>query len=182
MLLYLPWAHPPVSSVLLFVEMHKGKRFICQALSTVPPLLAGWHQEDQNSNHLFPRKPMRAGKPGQEIGSLLLPQHPPEAPRELMWSLRAFCLYQHGPVSKHPDNPGVQGSVLGKKDDLIAQESNYHLHIVPSTGGQIGCCSHQHRLHRHGWNQQEQLRVWLGLREWNCMNIRPISATQSFLA
>lgn len=115
-------------------------------------------QEDQeNSSHLFPRKPIRVRKPGQEIGFLLEVAAPLAALRSIqrtdgippsLLSLPGFPAWPCTP--QHPDNLEVQGSVL-QRDDLLAQENKCHLQTPTSSS-------------RAGWVLQPQaqpVQAWL---------------------
>lgn len=129
-------------------------------------------QEDQeNSSHLFPRKPIRVRKPGQEIGFLLEVAAPLAALRSIqrtMGSHQAFCLcqaFQHGPVP-HSTQITWRCKALFCREmiSLLRRIIVTYKHLPPAAG-QLGCYSHKHSLYRHGWNQQEQLKVWLKATE-----------------
>lgn len=173
---------PPYFS---FWKCVKEKRSFDEHSALSLPSLQGDKRKTRKTRSIFsPENRTGLGSQARRLAyclNWLLPQHPSEASRELMWSCQGFWLYRafhHGPVSKHPGNLGMQGSVR-QKDDLLSsgkQLSLTHVHLQQEG---IGCYSHEHRLYRHGWNQQEQLKVWLRLREWSCINISPLNVSRS---
>lgn len=127
-----------MSSILLFLEMRKGKRSFDDHSALSLPSLLGDKRKTRKTRTIFsPENRTGLGSQARRLAyclNWLLPQHPSEASRELMWSCQGFWLYQafqHGPVSKHPGNLGMQGSVR-QNDELLSsgkQLSLQHVHL-----------------------------------------------------
>lgn len=133
-----------MSSILLFLEMHKGKRSFDEHSALSLPSLQGDKRKTRKTRTIFsPENRTGLGSQARRLAyclNWLLPQHPSEASRELMWSCQGFWLYQafqHGPVSKHPGNLAMQGSVW-QNDDLLSSGKHYLTHVYLQQEGRLG--------------------------------------------